>query len=262
MSRTLARHVCDGLLIEARDALLTVSFNRPEKRNAVTLAMYRALGAVFTEAAETNGIRAILLRGTPSCFSSGADISDFPQGEGRDAVIAAHREISDAAVQALADCPQPTIAFIDGLCYGGGLSFAMACDFRLATTPSTFAIPAARLGVVYGQPDTLRLHALVGLAPAKRMLFIGDRIDAPQALAAGLIDEIAEAPDALIASLLARAPLSIAGAKTTLNAIADQALVARAPLIAETVTRAMRSRDLKEATAAFLAKRPPTFTGE
>ncbi len=261
----LERHACDGLLVQEDKGVLVVTLARPAKRNAVTLAMYRALRALFTEAAAEPRIRSILLRGSPGCFSAGADIGDLAKGEDRKAALVEHRRISDAAVSALADCPKPSVALIEGLCLGGGLSFAMACDFRIATPDSSFSIPAARLGVVYSLSDCQRLHALVGLSAARRVLYLGDRMDAAEALRIGLADEVAaDAParaEALLAALAERAPLSIAGSKITLDALAASEAADRGEAIAAAVDRAMDSHDLKEATAAFLEKRKPVFTG-
>jgi enoyl-CoA hydratase/carnithine racemase len=141
----------------------------------------------------------------------------------------------------------------------------MACDFRIASPASSFGIPAARLGVVYSHSDCRRLHALVGLPMAKRVLYFGDRIDAAEALRIGLVDEVADdasaQAQALLAALGERAPLSIAGSKLALDAAAAGEIAGRAGAIAASVRRAMESRDLAEATAAFLAKRRPIFTG-
>jgi enoyl-CoA hydratase/carnithine racemase len=261
----LARHACEGLLAHEDHGVLVVTLARPAKRNAVTLAMYRAMRDLFTEAAALPRIRSILLRGSSGIFSAGADIGDLARGEDRKASLVEHRLISDAAVTALADCPKPSVALIEGICLGGGLSFAMACDFRIATPDSSFAIPAARLGVVYSLSDCQRLHALVGLQAARRMLYLGDRMDAAEALRVGLADEVAaDAParaEALLAALAERAPLSIAGSKITLDALAASDAAGRATAIAAAVSRAMDSHDLKEATAAFLEKRRPVFTG-
>jgi len=141
----------------------------------------------------------------------------------------------------------------------------MACDFRLATPAAVFGIPAARLGVVYGIPDSRRLAALVGLSAAKRLLYLGDRMDAAAAQRIGLVDEVAaDAPvraEALLAELAQRAPLSIAGAKATLDAVAAQELALRAPALQAAFEAAMDSQDFREAASAFLERRTPRFEG-
>jgi enoyl-CoA hydratase/carnithine racemase len=261
----LGRHAVEGLRIAQEDGVLAVRFARPAKRNAVTVAMYRALAALFAEAAQQADIRAILVTGEGGSFSAGADISDFNAEGDRVAALVEHRRISDAAVDALANCPKPSVALVDGFCLGGGLSFAMACDFRIATPASSFGIPAAKLGVVYGLGDCQRLSSAVGYPAAKRILYLGDRMDAAEALRIGLVDEVtehaAERAQALLRELGERAPLSIAGSKVTLDALAAGATAARAGAIAAALRRSMESRDLQEATAAFVQKRRPAFTG-
>lgn len=256
----------DGLGIALADGLLTATLDRPAKRNAITLAMYRGLEALFLAAAAAPEVKAILLRGAGHCFSAGADIGDLAEGEaGRLAMLHSHRRISDAAVEALAACPKPSIALIEGYCLGGALAFAMACDFRLATPEASLGIPASRLGVVYSYGDCRRLQSLVGLPAAKRILFLGDRMEAEEALRLGLVDEVAADAAArathLAAELRVRAPLSIAGMKLALDAAAAGTAERQAEAITAAVHRAMASRDMREATAAFLAKRPPDFTG-
>jgi enoyl-CoA hydratase/carnithine racemase len=254
-----------GLRTRDVDGVLEVLLDRPAKRNAITLEMYRALTALFTAASADRAIRAVLLSGAGGCFCSGADIADFPRGEGQREALIAHRLLTDGAILAIQDCAKPVVARISGYCLGGGLSLAMACDFRVATPDAVFGIPASRLGVVYGVPDTRRLAALVGLTAAKRILYLGDRMDAEAAQRIGLVDEVAtDAPAraaALLAELAQRAPLSIAGAKATLNAVAAQELAARGAALQAAIETAMDSHDVREAAAAFLQRRTPHFEG-
>ncbi|WP_149536356.1 enoyl-CoA hydratase/isomerase family protein [Siccirubricoccus phaeus] len=262
----LALPDCEGLTLRLEEGVLTVVFDRPAKRNAITLAMYRTLTAIFAAAAEMPKLRAIVLRGADGCFSAGADIGDLAEGEGRRlAMLKEHRRISDTAVEALAACRKPSVALIEGYCLGGAMAFAMACDFRIAAPGASLGIPASHLGVVYSYGDCRRLQSLVGLPMAKRILFLGDRMQAEEALACGLVDEVAaDAPAAaaaLVAALLRRAPLSIAGMKLALDVAAAGEGMLRADAVTAAAHLAMASRDMQEATAAFLAKRPPHFTG-
>jgi enoyl-CoA hydratase/carnithine racemase len=259
------REIAPGLRTREADGVLEVLLDRPAKRNAITLEMYRALTELFVGASADRAIRAVLLSGAGGCFCSGADIADFPRGEGQRQALIEHRTLTDGTVLAVQDCPKPVVASIKGFCLGGGLSLAMACDFRLATPDAVFGIPASRLGVVYGVPDTRRLAALVGLTAAKRILYLGDRMDAEAARRIGLVDEVAtDAPvraAALIAELAQRAPLSIAGAKATLDAIAAQELAVRGAALQSAFEAAMDSHDFREAAAAFLQRRTPRFQG-
>lgn len=259
------RSIVPDLQVRTDGGVLRVTLDRPAKRNAITLGMYQALTALFGEASARRDLRAVLLTGACGCFSSGADISEFPRGEGQRAALIAHRELTDGAILAIQGCTKPVVACISGFCIGGGLSLAMACDFRIATPDAVLGIPAARLGVVYGIPDTRRLAALVGLTAAKRILYLGDRLDAESARRIGLVDEVdVDAParaEALLAELVQRAPLSIAGAKATLDAVAAQELDSRRPALQAAFETAMDSHDFREAAAAFLERRTPRFEG-
>jgi enoyl-CoA hydratase/carnithine racemase len=259
------RGLVPGLRVRTQAGVLQVLLDRPAKRNAITLEMYGALTRLFEDASARRDLRAVSLSGAGGCFSSGADIADFPRGEGQRAALIAHRELTDGTILAIQGCAKPVVACIDGFCLGGGLSLAMACDFRIAAPDSVFAIPAARLGVVYGLPDTRRLAALVGLTAAKRILYLGDRLDAPAAQRIGLVDDVAldaaARAAALLAELAQRAPLSIAGAKATLDAIAAQELGARIAALQAAFETAMDSQDFREAATAFLERRTPRFEG-
>ncbi len=259
------REVVPGLRTRNADEVLEVLLDRPAKRNAITLEMYRALTELFVAASADRAIRAVLLSGTGGCFCSGADIADFPRGEGQRQALIEHRTLTDGTVLAVQNCAKPVVASIAGFCLGGGLSLAMACDFRVATPDAVFGIPASRLGVVYGVPDTRRLAALVGLTAAKRILYLGDRMDAEAARRIGLVDEVAtDAPAraaALLSELAQRAPLSIAGAKATLDAVAAQELALRGAALQAAFEAAMDSHDFREAAAAFLQRRTPRFEG-
>jgi enoyl-CoA hydratase/carnithine racemase len=259
------RKVVPGLRSRQADGVLEVLLDRPAKRNAITLEMYRALTELFVDASADVAIRAVMISGAGGCFCSGADIADFPRGEGQREALIEHRTLTDGTTLAVQDCGKPVVASIAGFCLGGGLSLAMACDFRLATPDAVFGIPASRLGVVYGVPDTRRLAALVGLTAAKRILYLGERMDAEAARRIGLVDEVAtDAPAraaALLAELAQRAPLSIAGAKATLDAIAAQELAVRGAALQAAFEVAMDSHDFREAAAAFLERRTPRFEG-
>lgn len=238
----------------------TVTINRPDVRNAMTLAMWRGMASMFRELGAKREVRAIILTGTGESFSVGADVSEFEAVRADATASTAYEVAVDDCSDAIAGVPQPVIAVISGYCLGGGCHLSMACDFRFAAPTAKLGIPAANLSIVYGVRSTKRLLSLVGITNAKRILYTAERIDARAALHIGLLDRISDDPfgdaEALAAQIVQKAPLSIAGAKYILNeaAVADGGLLAQAM-----IDHASDSEDYREARQAFAEKRQPNF---
>lgn len=251
------------IAVSVADGIATVILDRPERRNAVTLAMWRELGRLFEGFAAEESVRAAILTGAGGNFCAGADIAEFGERRGDADEGAVYDEAVEICTTAISGLPKPTFAAIRGFCIGGGAALALACDFRFADAGASFAIPAARLGIVYSRRETETLLALVGLSEAKRILFGGERFGAGEALRIGFIDRIAEDAAAearrQAARLAANAPLSIAGAKLILNGLAHGREDAGA--VAAAIRRALDSTDYAEGRRAFAEKRPPRFTG-
>jgi enoyl-CoA hydratase/carnithine racemase len=246
-----------------RGATAFVTLNRPSKRNAVTLRMWQDIARLFGELSGNDAVRTVVLTGAGGNFSVGADISEF-ESVRHDIALSAEYEVAvDAATEAIAGVAKATIAVVDGFCLGGGCHLAMACDFRFAKTGAAFGIPAARLSIVYGFRSTRRLLALVGLTQAKRILFLGERFDAAEAVRIGMADACSDDPmamaDRMAATLADNAPLSIAGAKFILNGLASGDVDPAA--VQTIVDRASASEDYKEGRLAFAEKRRPVFRG-
>jgi enoyl-CoA hydratase/carnithine racemase len=248
-------------------AIVVVSLNRPQRRNALTFAMWNELGRIFSTLDAETAVRAVILTGAGGAFSAGADISEFPAvratiEDGRSYEAAANR-----CQVAIAACTKPTIAAICGPCYGGGVGVALSCDFRVADQSAYFAIPAARLSNVYGIVETRALFDAVGLANAKEVLFTGRRYGADEAHRIGLATHRADgaalhAATELARSMLISAPLTIKGTKVVLEAIARNQTDLRMNAIAEIMDEAMASADYREGVAAFAEKRAPQFRGK
>jgi enoyl-CoA hydratase/carnithine racemase len=242
--------------------------DHPERRNAVTLSMWRALPAAVAALEADAAVRVIVLAGGGGqAFVSGADIAEFAEVR-RDAASArAYEETNEAAFAALRQAAKPTVAMIRGPCFGGGIGLAAACDLRVAADDALFSIPAARLGIAYPPPAIADVVALVGASRARDLFFTARRVDAAEALAIGLVDRLVPAADleaetrSLAATLSANAPLTIAAAKVAIAAAltGDPATAERARAAAEAC---FSSSDVIEGRDAFLAKRPPRFTGE
>lgn len=252
------------ILVAREDAVALVTLNRPERRNAMSLAMWRRLGELFRGFARERELRAVILTGAGSHFCAGADISEFGKVRSSAALGAKYERAVDECQGAIVALPKPTIAAIAGFCVGGGCGLALGCDLRLAEAGAKFAITAAKLGILYGLRETQLLYRAVGLSQAKRILFTAERIDAEEAARIGLIDRLSPAPAlaaarGLAATIAEGAPLSIAGAKGILNALADGAADPHAT--EGWMREALGSEDYREGVRAFLEKRRPRFTG-
>lgn len=243
----------------------TVTLNRPARRNAVTLAMWRELGGTFAELGARSDVRVVVLTGAGGHFSAGADITEFGAVRSTVEQGTAYEHAADRCTEALMSLAKPTIAAISGYAIGGGCGLALACDFRLADRTATLGIPAARLGIVYGTVDCRNLLNLVGLPRAKEVLFTARRYDADTALRIGLVDRVAGDLDAEVRAfageLAANAPLAIAGAKLVLDALARGEAERRSRDIDAAIGRALASDDYREGVRAFGEKRPARFTG-
>jgi enoyl-CoA hydratase/carnithine racemase len=196
------------LTIEGEVARIALA--RPEARNAIPLAGWDALAGKVREA---DGARLLVLAGTPEAFCAGADLGDFPAMNEDLRAAAAFREAMRRGIEAVAALPLPTIALIEGPCYGAGVALALACDLRLAGPAARFAITPAKMGISYLQEDVFRLVSLVGSAEAAKLLYTGSAIDAAEALRIGLANGTAEELGGLVAAMLACDRASIATLK-------------------------------------------------
>jgi enoyl-CoA hydratase/carnithine racemase len=255
------------LLASAEGSVATVTINAPERRNCIDLATWRAFPPLFAALDADPDIRVVVLRGAGTqAFSTGADIAEFDTERATAEGSRAYEAENVRAFDAVAAAAKPVIAAIHGFCFGAGVGLAAACDLRIAADDARFAVPAARLGVGY-PPTALRsLVALAGPETVKRLFFLAGQLDAPQALAAGLIGEIApkDALDAQVAAaaaaIAAGAPMTIRAAKRAIDAAAGLMDVAPETL-QELADACFRSEDYAEGRAAFRDKRKPLFTG-
>jgi enoyl-CoA hydratase/carnithine racemase len=161
--------------------------NRPDKHNALTRAMWAAIAEHAAAVAADPGVEVLVLRGaTPAAFAAGADIGEFEEVFASTATARAYHGVVHAAYDAIAQLAKPTIAMVQGVCFGGGCALALCCDLRYADERATFCIPPARLGLAYSLTETKRLVDLVGPAKAKEMLMGARVIAAEEALRIGL----------------------------------------------------------------------------
>jgi enoyl-CoA hydratase/carnithine racemase len=259
--------MADDILVEVEPAgIAVVTLNRAEKRNAVSLAMWRRLADIYTGLAGRSDVRVVILTGAGGNFCGGADIAEFPKVRNNVEDLRVYGQAGRDATQAIIDLPQPTIAAVNGYGVGGGCGLALACDLRVGDATTRMGIPAARLSIVYGTLDCSLLLRAVGLANAKLVLYSGRYFPLSDCRPMGLIDVIAEqgalagARD-LAQELATRAPLSQRGAKLVLEALARGEAEKRQAEIAAVQEAAVNSEDYRTARQAFMEKRTPVFRG-
>ncbi|HTR95572.1 MAG TPA: enoyl-CoA hydratase/isomerase family protein [Trebonia sp.] len=187
--------------IEVRDEgqLRWIALNRPQKRNAIDLAMSQAFTAALEDARKQPCVL-VVGSSTPGMFAAGADIAELRDRDADAALLA----INAGVFEKLEAHRWPTIAVVDGPALGGGCELALACDFRIASHNAYFGQPELSLGILAGAGGNWRLAQTAGQQVARRMLYAGARLSAAEALAAGLVDEVADDPDAAARALAAK----------------------------------------------------------
>lgn len=248
------------------DAIATLTFNRPEARNALTWEMYDALCHACDRVDMDRAIHVFIIKGTGGAFAAGTDISQFTTVATREDALAYERKL-DGIIDRLEDVAAATIAQVEGVAAGGGCAIALACDLRVCTPAATFGVPIARtLGNCLSAFNYARLLELIGPAHLKDLLFTGRLIDAADARTMGLVTRMAGVDTIdgevreLAEAIAKNAPLTIRATKEALRRI----LKARRPdqeAIDDLIASCYTSEDFRHAVAAFLEKRAPTFTG-
>jgi len=232
--------------------IVTLTIDRPERRNAVDHATLDALAAGVQRAVD-GGARAIVLTGAGGHFCAGADLTTLED--------AGFATVLRSVLDLFSSVPITTIAAIDGAALGAGTQLAISCDLRVATPTARFGIPAAKLGLMVDAATVQRLVALAGASVARAMLLAAETIDGEGAHRIGFVHRLGALDDARAwaADIAALAPLTIAGHKLALERLAPAPEAD--PLIAEAFARAWRSQDVREGQRAFHERRPPRFEG-
>jgi enoyl-CoA hydratase/carnithine racemase len=252
----------DDIHLELVGRRAELVLDRPDKRNAITRAMWDAIPNLVASVAEDARVRFLVIRGEGGSFAAGADIAEFPEVFASAVAATANQSAIAAAMEAVENFPKPTVALIHGACVGGGCGLALACDLRIAAENARLGITPAKLGLVYGVGDTRRLVQAVGLSRAKDILFTGRLIDAAEALRIGLVDRVAADPvaalDLLEAELVAASGASARAQKTVFRLLRNGARDDD-PASMALFVRALEDEDFREGFAAFSEKRPPRF---
>jgi enoyl-CoA hydratase/carnithine racemase len=246
--------------VETAGPVATLTIDRPDKRNALSFDMWSSIPGLLGSLDSTT--RVLLIQGGEH-FSAGADIAEFETLRSGAEGATRYSDAVHAAERAIAEFPVPTIAVINGFCIGGGCEIALACDLRIAADNARFGITPAKLGIVYNFTSTKQLVDAVGKAWAKQILVTGDIIDAATALRIGLVNELHPAGSLearakeLADTIASRAQVSVRGAKTIINRIADGQH--EDDSIRALYDEAVHSADYAEGVRAFLEKRAPKF---
>jgi enoyl-CoA hydratase/carnithine racemase len=257
----------DQVTYDADGPIATLTFNRPEARNAMTWDMYQALVDACERVDADAGVRVFILRGAGGrAFVAGTDISQFQSFHDREDGLR-YEERLDHVLDRLERVTKPTIAQVQGVAAGGGCAIAIACDLRVATPDSTFGIPIARtLGNCLSGATYARLVDVLGPARVKDLLFTGRLVRAEEAQAMGLVNrvvpegELERAVRELAQEIASNAPLTLHATKEMIRRLLAQRRL-RAGDDRDLVELCYSSADFREGVTAFLAKRRPQWTG-
>ncbi len=254
------------LLVADRDAIRTITVNRPDKLNALDSATLDALGAAFEDAARDASVRVVILTGGGSkAFVAGADIAEMSgltPAEGRDFSVRGSR-----MMRGIEKMPKPVIAMINGFALGGGLELAMSCHLRIAADTAKVGQPEINLGLIPGFGGTQRLIRLAGRAAALELCLTGAPIDAARAMQFGIVNRVVpaaelEAETIKLATQLANAaPLALRGILDCIDTGGEVGIGEGLEYESAQFGLVFSTDDMREGTGAFLEKRKPAFKG-
>lgn len=256
----------DHVHVEDAAGIRTVTFDRPEQRNALDAAMLAALADAVREAGRREDLRVVVIRGAGADFSAGADLNVY-RTYGPLEVRQANLETWMAAFDAIEEAPVPVLASVRGHAIAGGTELLLACDLVVCSQDAKLGLVEARVGVIPGAGACVRLPRWVGRAAAKEILMLGDLLDGAEAHRLGLVNrlvpdaELETATRALAERLASRSPLALGAAKRAVNVGAELDQRSGIAYVLQEFALLFAGPDQEEGMSAFLEKRPPRFTG-
>ena len=259
----------EKLVLQKDGPIGWITFNQPEKRNAVSQEMWQAMPEDVADLSADPAIRVVILRGAgETAFVAGADISQFKDRRRNAADEEEYRRISGAGSEALARLGKPLVAMIHGFCIGGGVSIAITCDLRIAADDARFGIPAARLGLGYHYKGMEKLMSLIGPAYTKELFFTA-RTDfsAQDALRMGLVNQVVPKADLerftrdYALTMSRNAPLTLRSAKASVEQLLRPEDRRDYATLDKLIKDCFDSQDYQEGVKAFSEKRRPQFQG-
>lgn len=246
--------------VEKRGPLLSITLARPERRNAITIAMYAALADAIEEAKADSSIRIISFRGEGQDFAAGNDLADFLEVRPTGEEIAVWRFL-----RVLVTCEQPIVAAVHGNCVGIGTTMLLHCDLVVAEEGTRFSMPFVDLGLVPEAASSLLLPRLAGRRRAARYLLLGEAFGVDEAIAFGLVShrapsgELEGASSAIVDQLLAKPPEALRATQRLLRHASPNEIADRMRVEGGVFAERLRSAEVKEAISAFFEKRKPRF---
>lgn len=252
------------ILVTRDDGVAQVILNRPDKRNALNLAMWRDLHDAFAGLEADDALHCVVLSGAGGNFAAGADLAEFATLRATTDQAEAYGQVMLAALTAIRDCPRPTIAAIEGLCVGGGLEVALMCDLRLGHADSRYGIPIQKVGVAMPYPELSILTQMLGPATMLELLLEAQLHDAVWAERRGLITRLAADLPAETAAAIRRiaagSPMSHRHHKRLIRRAAASGPAADSKVIRASYA-SVETGDYREGLQAFLERRPANFRG-
>ncbi|MCI0843902.1 MAG: enoyl-CoA hydratase/isomerase family protein [Chloroflexi bacterium] len=260
----------DHILIDSRPPVATVTFNRPDQRNAISFAMWHQFSEILQKLDADPDIRAVVITGAgDEAFSAGADIQDFEEHRSDSAKGRGYNDAVNGALKTLSDMATPTISMIRGFAVGGGCELAVATDLRIASEDSRMGIPVSKLGISIGHREMRGLVNLVGKGNALYILLSARLLDAQESLRIGLVNQVVKPEELhdytykLANDISCLAPLSHAVNKLTMQQVENNpSLEDLTEEEADLPLTQFDTKDYQEGYKAFLEKRRPHFIGE
>lgn len=267
---TIVMSDSDHILLNKHENVATVTFNRPDQRNAISYEMWQTISSIMRDSDEDNEVRCIVFRGAGGkAFSAGADIKDFDEHRYDSKSAAVYAEAFEGALEIIENCSKPTVSAIQGFCVGGGLELAAATDIRIVAESSKFGVPVAKLGLTAGWDELRRMISVAGVAAVKYMLLSGRIIEIDDAERFGIVtsrvsdEDFNGAVDDLARQIAGGAPLAARDHKIMIGRLAknpDTASLTDEEFALQ--FRVFDSDDFREGVRAFKQKRRAEFIGE
>jgi len=247
--------------VTTAERITTIRFDRPDKKNAITLDMYAALVAALAAAAADPAVRAVVIAGSRDCFTAGNDLGDFMRAaQGGGGNVTAPLDF----LRAIATFEKPVVAAVAGVAIGIGTTVLLHCDLVYAAPNARFKTPFVDLALVPEAGSSILLPALVGARRAAQLLLLGEQLDAPTALAWGLVNSVADDADAAAHAaavrLAACPPSALRATKALTRRTSRDAVLEAIRVEGEAFAERLRSPEAMEALQAFMARRPADFS--